>query len=312
MRGLFSPLISVRAALLFEWSLVITKKTCRPLFWVGLTKAGTWTTNESCTAEAAGSCSLDFGSDTIRTGACSSGSVSSSTYKLFEGRGVWLRFVELSDRSTSLAYRVPVTALNQRIMSLYLPPSPSNLRDKQLSEKIWKWARWVPDETPSGTLPCFCWMPTVTSPKLHGQTRSERTAAKKTHSTASAWENFCEITLAGGELILSSGGDFLWTFHQYSVRLCVSSGYRSCSQMLCTAPRRRQIETGSSSGKKGSSPHSVCLSTSSYIRNARKKSKITNGTRTSLRRVPFSRRTGKIWRSPIVGETQSSARGRWR
>ena len=32
-------------------------------------------------------------------------------------------------------------------MSLYLPPSPSNLREKQLCEKIWKWARRVLDET---------------------------------------------------------------------------------------------------------------------------------------------------------------------
>ena len=39
------------------------------------------------------------------------------------------------------------------IMSLYLPPSPSNLREKQLSEKIWKWARRVLDETPSRVVP---------------------------------------------------------------------------------------------------------------------------------------------------------------
>ena len=39
------------------------------------------------------------------------------------------------------------------IMSLYLPPSPSNLREKQLSEKNWKWARKVLDETPSRVVP---------------------------------------------------------------------------------------------------------------------------------------------------------------
>ena len=39
------------------------------------------------------------------------------------------------------------------IMSLYLPPSPSILREKQLSEKIWKWARRVLDETPSRVVP---------------------------------------------------------------------------------------------------------------------------------------------------------------
>ena len=39
------------------------------------------------------------------------------------------------------------------IMSQNLPPSPSNLREKELSEKIWKWARRVLDETPSRVVP---------------------------------------------------------------------------------------------------------------------------------------------------------------
>ena len=49
-----------------------------------------------------------------RTGAFSSGSVSPSTYKLFEGRDAWWRFAELSGRPSSLVYRVPVIAQNQR------------------------------------------------------------------------------------------------------------------------------------------------------------------------------------------------------
>ena len=80
------------------------------------------------------------------------------------------------------------------IMSLYLPPSPSNLREKQLGENMWKWARKVLDETPSRVVPVLVrWTPMVTSPKLHGQSRLASTATKKLHSTASAWENFCEI-----------------------------------------------------------------------------------------------------------------------
>ena len=39
------------------------------------------------------------------------------------------------------------------IISLFLPPSPSNLREKQLNEKIWKWVRSVLDETPSRVVP---------------------------------------------------------------------------------------------------------------------------------------------------------------
>ena len=160
--------------------------------------------------------------DDMITGACSSGSLLLSTYKLSVERGACWRFSELSDRPTSLVCRVPVIALNQEedspvyttkadkfrvhrfpwrqgslfpskhsavaiairentflpakvrriytpaaplagrggalklrgdaaflIMSLYLPPSPSNLPEKQLSEKIWKWARRVLDRTPS-------------------------------------------------------------------------------------------------------------------------------------------------------------------
>ena len=38
-------------------------------------------------------------------------------------------------------------------------------------------------------------MPTVTFPKLCGQSRSLSTASKKPHSTASAWENCCGTTI---------------------------------------------------------------------------------------------------------------------
>ena len=181
------------------------KQACRPLSWVLL-----------------GAIYADH-SDKNGRRTRSNTSASPSTYKLFEERGVWLRFAELSDRPISLVCRAPVTAPNQRrthqfalpgrinseftafrggkdlcshpstrggsachkrenfpaskrqahlhatcaagrtrralklvrrdaaflIMSLCLPPSPSNLREKQLSEKIWKWARRVLDETPS-------------------------------------------------------------------------------------------------------------------------------------------------------------------
>ena len=43
--------------------------------------------------------------------------------------------------------------------------------------------------------PCFCWMPTVTSSKILGESRSVSTAAKKPHATASVWENSCGTTI---------------------------------------------------------------------------------------------------------------------
>ena len=44
---------------------------------------------------------------------------------------------------------------------------------------------------------CFCWMPTVTSPKLHGPEQIGKYSSKKLQSMASAWENFCEIITCG-------------------------------------------------------------------------------------------------------------------
>ena len=117
-------------------------------------------------------------------------------------------------------------------MSLHLPPSPSNLREKQLSEKFWKWARKVLDETPSRVVvPVLLLDANDISQTPWPEQIGKYSSKKKLHSTASAWENFCEI--------ITCSGDFLWTLLQHSDRLCVSSCYYSRSQMLRTAPRRR-------------------------------------------------------------------------
>ena len=81
------------------------------------------------------------------------------------------------------------------IMSLYLPPSQSKLREKQLSEMIWKWARGVLDETPSRVVPVLLLDANGHISKIHGQNRPVSTAAKKTHSVASVWENSCGTTI---------------------------------------------------------------------------------------------------------------------
>ena len=60
--------------------------------------------------------------DDERTGACSSGTMLLSTYKLSVERGACWRIAELSDRSTSLVCRVPVICLNQRRTHLCTPP----------------------------------------------------------------------------------------------------------------------------------------------------------------------------------------------
>ena len=69
------------------------------------------------------------------------------------------------------------------IMSLYLPPSPSNLRENQLSEKIWKWARRVLDETPSRVVPVLLldangYISQTPWPEQIGKYSSKKTAFK--------------------------------------------------------------------------------------------------------------------------------------
>ena len=78
------------------------------------------------------------------------------------------------------------------IMSLYLPPSPSNLREKQL----WKWARRVLDETPSRRTRAFAGCQGSHLSKYMAKAdREVQQQKKKTHSTASVWENSCRTTI---------------------------------------------------------------------------------------------------------------------
>ena len=163
-----------------------------------------------------------------------------------------------------------------------------------------------------GSCLCFCWMPSVTSPKLHGQSRSVSAAAKKLHSMVSAWENSCEIITCGRTL----------TFLQERLSLDPSPTLRSTLRVFlplfmftdvahCTTT---EIDCNWQQPQLSYGLH--------------EKGKSINGTRTSLHRVPFSRRTGPpfcherrnhagtmksgtIWRLPIFGETQSSARDSW-
>ena len=79
------------------------------------------------------------------------------------------------------------------IMSLYLPPSPerNNSVRRFGSGRVGFWTRHR-----RASYPCFCWMPAVTYPRIHGQNRSVSTAAKKNpHSVAIVWENSCGTTI---------------------------------------------------------------------------------------------------------------------
>ena len=126
------------------------------------------------------------------------------------------------------------------IMSFFLPPSPSNLREKQLSEKIWKWARKVLDETPSRVVPVLLLDANGHISQTPWPEQIGKYSSKKNYIQRPVLgRTFAGSSLAGGEHLLSRGSDFLWTLLQYSDQLCVSSCYCSRSQMLRTAPRRR-------------------------------------------------------------------------
>ena len=174
---------------------------------------------------------------------------------------------------------------------------------------------------------CFCWTPMVTSPKLHGQSRLSSTAAKKLHSTASAWENFCEIITCRRRTL---------TFPWERLSLDPSPTLRSTLRVFrllfnvhsCCA-LHHEIATGSSPGEKASSPNSVCLSTSADIRFARIKARSPMGQEQAYAGCPFRagpdhvsdtnrgsmparRRVEPSDGHRFLYETQSSARGRWR
>ena len=127
------------------------------------------------------------------------------------------------------------------IMSLFLPPSPSNLREKQLSEKIWKWARRVLDETPSRVVPVLLLdanghISQTTWPEQIGKYSSKKTP----HSTVSAWETCCGTTICRRRTLFSRGSDFLWTLHQYSDRLLRVFRHHDGDRLqLAAAPERR-------------------------------------------------------------------------
>ena len=94
------------------------------------------------------------------------------------------------------------------IMSLYLPPSPSNLREEQLSEKIRKWTRRVLDDTPSRVVPVLLLLP-----KYMARADRKVQQQKKHIQRPVLGRTFAGPSFASGEHILSSGSDFLWTLH---------------------------------------------------------------------------------------------------
>ena len=150
--------------------------------------------------------------------------------------------------------------------------------------------------------PCFCWMPTVTSPKIYGQSRSVSTAAKKkTHSTVSVWENSCGTTICkkrthtsqwerlslDPSLILrSTSRVFRLVFMFTDVVHCTTT------EIDCNWQQLR----GEGIIASLSASFSISLLTEHT-----KKGKITNGTRTSSHRGPF-----RVGPDPLSGTGRGS------
>ena len=152
------------------------------------------------------------------------------------------------------------------------------------SGRVWFWTRHR-----RASYPCFCWMPTVTSPKIHDQNRSERTAAKK-HIQ---WPVFGR-TLGP---FTNTQIDFARLPAAIHVHRCCALHHDGDRLQLAAAPGRRDHR-----------PIQVCLSASAYIRNTRKrqdhqwdKNKLTQGAlfaqdRTLfLARVEDARRHDEAW-----------------
>ena len=182
------------------------------------------------------------------------------------------------------------------IMSLHLPPSPSNLREKQLSEKIWKSARRVLDETPSRVVPVLLDANGHISQNTWPEQIGKHSSKKNTIQWPVLGRTLAGPPFASGEHILPSWSDFLWTLHQYSDRLRVPSGCYFHVHRCCALHHDGgRLQPAAAPRKNGSSPHSVCLSASAYyMRNTRKrqdhqwyKNKLTQGALFAQDRTTF-------------------------
>ena len=126
------------------------------------------------------------------------------------------------------------------IMSLYLPPSPSKLREKQLSEQNWKWARKVLDETPSRVVPVLLLdanghISQTPWPEQIGKYSSKKT----TFNGQCLGELFRHHHLQAANTYFPVGATFFGPFSNTQIDFACLPATVQCSQLLCTAPRRR-------------------------------------------------------------------------
>ena len=165
---------------------------------------------------------------------------------------------------------------------------------------------------------CFCWMPTVTSPKLRGQSRSVSAAAKKTTFNGQCLgELLRDHHLRATNTYFPVGATFFGPFSNTQIDFaCLPATvhvHRCCA--LHHDGDRLQLAAEKEEGI--IVPFSVPFNISLHMEYM-KEGKSINGTRTSLHRVPFSRRTeppfrhewrkhagtmksGTIWRLKIFG-----------
>ena len=159
------------------------------------------------------------------------------------------------------------------IMSLYLPPSPSNLREKQLSEKIWKWARRVLD-VPVLLLDANGHISQNTWPEQIGKYSSKKTT----------YNGQCLGELLRDHHLQAANTFFPWERLSLDPSpLCVSSSCCSCSQMLTTEIDRKWQQPR---GEGIIAPFSVSFNISLHTE-CMKKGKITNGKERAYTRCPF-------------------------
>ena len=202
--------------------------------------------------------------------------------------------------------------------ALYLLPSPSNLPEKQLSEKFWKWARMILDETPSRIVPVLLLDANGHISRTPCSDQVGKYSSKKLLSMASAWENCCEIIICRRRTLT-----FLWERLSLDPSPTLRLTLRVFRPLFVftDAAHRTMTETGCNwqqlRGDGIIAPSSVFFNTSSRMVCTREGKRI-NGARPSLRRVLFLRwsgppfchelrklagttKSGIIWQLPIFG-----------
>ena len=201
-------------------------------------------------------------------------------------------------------------------MGLYLP---SNLREKQLSENIWKWARRVLDETPSRVVPVLLLDANGHISQTPRPEQIGKYSSKKTSSDGQCLGELLRdlITFGRQTHTFPVGATFFGPFSNTQIDFACLPAAVHVHRCCALHHDGDRLQLAAAPGRRDHRPiQCVFQHQLTCGIHEKKKARASMGQEASLHRVPFSRRTrppfchewrkhagttrsGTIWRSPI-------------